>query len=804
MSNVRTLTRSFGGGEVTPEFWGRIDDSKYQTGLATCRNFIPLPHGPIQNRPGTIFVREVKDSTKKTRIIPFTFSTTQTFCIEVGAGYFRFHTQAATLLAGSPVAYKAPSTVTMTIATPGVITWTAHGLAANDPIAFVTTGALPTGIVAGTTYYVNNITTNTFEISATAGGTSIATTGTQSGVHTCGYVYSVGALRSFSGNNYYCYSTTFLENTSNSAFWYLLPSAAYEIPNPYTEADLFDIHYVQSADVLTLVHPNYAPRELRRLGATNWVLKTVGFSSSVLPPISATASVTGGGTLPVDFYTYAVTTIGSDGDESVLVATASTGAVNLSNGGAYIDITWPVSVGGVAYNVYKKTSYGSYGYIGQTVSLSFRDSNISEDLSRQPPSDEFPFTSDFPGAVSYFEQRRCFAGTTLKPQNIWMTKSGTESSLSFSAPSRDDDAIRFRVAARESNVIRHVVPLNNLILLTSSAEWRVTSVNSDALTPSTISVRPQSYIGSSNVQPVIINNNLIFAADRGGHLRELAYNFNANGYVTGDLSLRAPHLFDNKTLSDLSYAKSPQPIVWAVSSDGRLIGMTYVPEQQVGSMHQHDTDGKFESIAVVAEGNEDAIYVVVQRTINEVSKRYVERFSTRNFVTQSDAFFVDCGLSYNGAPISTVSGLGHLEGKTVSILADGAVHPRRVVTSGSITLDQAASKITIGLQYIADAKTLPLSFETMAFGQGRQKNVNNVWLRVYNSSGIFAGPNETSLTEYKQRSAETYGSPPGLKTEEIRLPISPSWNDSGQVLIRQNDPLPLTIVSMTLEVAIGS
>jgi len=142
--------------------------------------------------------------------------------------------------------------------------------------------------------------------------------------------------------------------------------------------------------------------------------------------------------------------------------------------------------------------------------------------------------------VSYFEQRRCFAGTTNRPQNIWMTKSGTESNMSYSLPTRDDDRIAFRVAAREANTIRHIVPLTQLLLLTSSSEWRVTSVNSDAITPTTISVRPQSYVGASNVQPVLINNTLIYGASRGGHVRELAYNWQANGFVTGTCPCARP------------------------------------------------------------------------------------------------------------------------------------------------------------------------------------------------------------------------------------------------------------------------
>ena len=682
MANIRTLQRSFAGGEVSPEMFGRNDDAKYQAGLARCRNFIVKPQGPAENRPGFAFVREVKDSTKKVRLIPFTYSTTQTMVIEMGAGYFRFHTNGSTLLDG------------------------------DNP---------------------------------------------------------------------------------------------YEVASPYAEADLFDIHYVQSADVLTLVHPNHGPRELRRLGAVNWQLSEIVFSFPIIYPSNVTA-VGNGFTTAKYTYTYAVTAIAADGvGESPASVWAST-ASNLFETGCVNVISWSAVPGASRYNVYKQQG-GLFGYIGQTTGTALADDNISPDLSKTPPLYETMFNTpgEYPGAVSYFEQRRCFAGTINKPQNIWMTKSGTESNMSYSLPIRDDDRIAFRVAAREANTIRHIVPLTQLLLLTSSAEWRVTSVNSDAITPSTISVRPQSYVGASNVQPAIISNTLIYGAARGGHVRELAYNWQANGFITGDLSLRAPHLFDTFDIVDMAYGKAPQPVVWFVSTSGNLLGLTYVPEQQIGAWHWHDTDGVFESCTVVAEGGEDVLYCVVRRTINGTSKRYVERLASRQFTDQADAFFVDCGATYSGVPADVISGLGHLEGKTVSILADGAVHPQRVVTGGSVTLDIEASTVQIGLPIEADLQTLPLAVQLQdgSFGQGRFKNVNKVWLRVYRSSGIFVGPSTSELTEAKQRTTEPYGSPPALKSDEIEITLTPTWGASGQVFVRQADPLPLTVVSMTAEVALG-
>jgi hypothetical protein len=394
-----------------------------------------------------------------------------------------------------------------------------------------------------------------------------------------------------------------------------------------------------------------------------------------------------------------------------------------------------------------------------------------------------------------------------------MTRSGTESNLSYSLPTKDDDAISFRVAAREANTIRHIAPLTNLILLTSSAEWRVTSINTDALTPSSVSVRPQSYVGASNVQPVIVNNTLLYAAARGGHLRELGYSWQANGYVTGDISLRAPHLFDGYQIADLAYSKSPYPIVWAPSTSGNLIGLTYIPEQNIGALHHHtsatqEETSVFESVCVVAEGDIDAAYFVVKRKIDGAYVRYIEWMGDRSFTDLEDAYFVDCGMTYEGEPVDEIlAGLEHLEGETVSILADGAVCPQQTVTDGGLPdkLPAEAGTIHIGLPIRADAQTLPVAFEAQSggAGQGRQKNVNKVWLRVDRSSGIFVGPSFDKLTEAKQRTTEPYGTPPALKSDEIGIALTPSWAETGAVCIRQSDPLPLTVVSMTPELSIG-
>lgn len=414
--------------------------------------------------------------------------------------------------------------------------------------------------------------------------------------------------------------------------------------------------------------------------------------------------------------------------------------------------------------------------------------------------------ADYPQCVAYFEQRRVFASTPLKPQAIWMSRTGTDSDFSYSIPVRSDDRINFKIASLERHEIYHLVPLNRLMVLTEAGEWAVASVNSDSITPTSIQLKSQSFVGSTMVRPLVINNTILYAAARGGHIRELGYNYSAGGYVTGDVSIRCSHLFDSYEIVDSAFSRAPYPIAWFTSTSGDLLGMTYVPDQNVTAWHRHTTKkGFFESVASVSEGDMDAVYCVVVRQIGTTTKRFIERMAKRETVKDADAFFVDAGFKYDGEETDAITGLTWLEGEEVCILADGSEVPRQTVTDGKITLPVKAKKVAVGLPIEAVITTLPAS---VAVRDGtdagpRQKNVSSVFMRVYRSSGIFVGPEDGDLVEFRQRTTEAPGTPPEPVTGGIDIPVKPNWDDSGSVTVRQDSPLPLTILTISSEISLG-
>jgi hypothetical protein len=761
--SANLLFQSFAGGEITPELLGRLDLGKYQVGLAQCRNFLVLPHGPIQNRMGTAYVLEAKDSANRVRVIPFAFSDTQTMILEFGHQYIRLHTNGATLL-------EAAKNITGITQPAGVVSSVGHGWSNGDVVYQAGIGGMTQ--LNGRYVVISDAAADTYRMKDFAG--AYITTGSYG-------AYTAGGTA----------------------------ARVYTLASSYQSADLFDLHYTQDADVLTISHPSYATAELRRASAVSWSLANVSFAPTVTAPAAPTLTTAGpGGGSPID-NKYVITAVAANLLEESLASAVATSSYDLTVAGNTITVapSAPLPATVTRFNIYKLRQ-GLYGYIGQcTPTGVFIDSNILPDVTKTPPEALITLNTGanlYPSAVTYHEQRRVFAATNTVPQSFWMTRTGTESNLTSSIPSQADDAIDGRIKAREQNRIRHLVPLSDLIALTASGVWRISSGEAPAITPDTLSVKTQGNAGASNVQPAITTGSILYSQARGAHIRELAYNQDKGGYSTVDMSIMAPHLFDGYTIADLAYTAAPLQALWAVRSDGALLGMTYVPDHQVYAWHQHDTDGLYESVAAVAEGNDDALYCVVRRTLNGRTARYIERMASRLFTAKADAFIVDCGLTYSGAATATITGLHHLEGETVSILADGAVETPQVVTAGAVTLSAAAAKVHIGLPITADAALLPLWFmKAAALGQGTVKNVSKVYVRTHQTSGLKAGPDVNHLTEIPQRLAETYDTPPALRTEMHGLTISPSWNQSGSVVFRQSDPLPVTILSVALEVAAG-
>jgi len=424
-----------------------------------------------------------------------------------------------------------------------------------------------------------------------------------------------------------------------------------------------------------------------------------------------------------------------------------------------------------------------------------------------------------PGVNTYHDGRQWFASTAAQPQTLWGSVSGAFNNMSQSQPTRDSDAITRTLASRQVNDIRHMISLTQMIVLTGGAEWKVSAGSADVITPAQFVARPQSYNGSSDIRPIVANDVLLYIPPNRKKVRSLQYQWAADTWTGADLSLLATHLFEHNHIVDWAYVRDPDSICWAVRDDGVLLPFTFLTEQQLYAWSRRTTtDGAFESVCAVQEGDETAVYFIVRRTIGGVTMRYVERLHSRVFGTIAEAWFLDSALRYSGAPATTISGLWHLVGETVWALADGIVRgPLTVSAAGQVTLPVAASLVTVGkIIPDADLELLDVDGEDQS-GKwtGRRKKINRLIVALKDSanSGLVAGPSggqgapllhAMKAKDLANPLAPAPSTAPALVTDFMHQIAAPGWDWHGRALFRvHNSPLPYTITGVTPDVSVG-
>jgi len=614
--------------------------------------------------------------------------------------------------------------------------------------------------------------------------------------------YVEGDLVSRLGINYYCVLAHTNQQPPNATYWHPLTDDIYEIPSPYTTGGLFN--WVQSGNVITLTHKLHDPRELIFFSLTNWVLRLVT-TQPVLPAPENVASTVGvAGTRT---YAYKVTAAAIDTYEESLPSDPSgfANATDEPTPDAPNIVTWDAAAGVVEWYVYLDPyTNGNYGFIGTSDTPTFHDVGFVPDFGITPPLPRTPFVSaeTRPHVATYYQQRRFFAGSIAAPEQIEGSRTGFPNNFGISSPLQDDDALSFRIMGDQHHPVRHMLGLKTFLVLTDAGGWTVGQPKIE-LTPSNLPADQEIYVGAApDVRPIVAGNSVIYLQSRGSILRDARFENEVEGLAGRDLTVFAAHLFDGHVIDRMDYALTPDSIVWLIRDDGILLGLTYLREQNVWGWHRHDTQGAFEQVCVVPEGDEDAVYVIVMRTIGGVNKRYIERLETRTILDfNPDSFFVDSGLSYSGAPASVFSGLSHLEGKTVAIVADGDYVGTAVVAGGAVSIAPAtASNVHVGLPFTSDLETLNLDTHGSAV-RDKFKRVGTLTLIVDRSSRTFqAGPDTSNLTRYEVSTLDPAGDE---HTGHVEMQLSATFNEHGRVFIRQDEPLPLMVIGVLPNLIVG-
>jgi hypothetical protein len=744
MARVAVQLTNFTGGELSPRLDGRNDLNKYSSGCKTLENMIVYPHGSAARRSGTQFVAEVKNSAAKTRLIPFEFSTTQTYMLEFGNQYIRFYKDNGQILESDVTISGA------TQANPVVITATGHSYDNGDEISI--TGVVGMTELNNKRYLVANKTTNTFEIT-NVDGTNINGTG-------------------------------FTAYTSGG-----VANRVYEISTPYLTAELFDIKFAQSADVMYITHPNHEVEKLSRTGHTSWTLADVDFTDG--PYLDDNITTT---TLNPSAHTV--------GTGITVVASATTG-INGGSGFQSTDVGRLVRFG---------DGYGKITAVADTLNFTME---ILEDMGSSTASTNwslgsFSDTTGHPTCVTFFEQRLVFAGTKDQPQTLFFSKSGDYENMNENRGGTvaDDDAIIYTIASNQVNAIRFMTATRTLIVGTAGGEFTVSGGGTDvAVTPTNILIKKQSNHGAANLDAIAAGNATLFLQRAKRKIRELAYNFDVDGYLAPDMTILSEHITEGG-ITQMAYQQEPNQIVWMTRDDGELIGLTYQREQQVTAWHRQIFGGSFGSGNAVCESvaalpTDDAeyqVWVIVKRTINSVTRRYVEYLNGFDFTeTDNTTFnFLDSQLNYNGSATTTITGLDHLEGQTVSILADGSTHPDKTVSSGSITLDRSSTKVKVGLPFTSLLQTMRLDAGAAnGTSQAKTKRIYDISLRLYESVGVEVGPDLQNMERIPFRSsADSMDTAIPVFTGDKEIEFRGNYETDGFIFVRQTQPLPLTVLSL--------
>jgi len=758
------LVSSFNAGELSPYMDVRSDVEKYASGCRMLENFITLPYGGVYRRPGTEYLGKAKYADRQCRLIGFNFSTTTRFVIEMGDLYLRFWSN------GVQVMNPSNPSLPLEVASPypdGRVRQVQY-VQINDVMYFTHPMHEPQKLVRNAddnwsfapvvwdwpATLDENITNTTITPSGQTGtitltaSSSIFTSGNVGGYFVIGHRVRGNAYveKKLNGDSGWSSTLTVFGRWEFTTFgkWNGVVTIERQINGGQWEA----IRTYRSAEL--------GERNVSATGTeTKQCLMRINWNPAVA---------------------------GTDNPNSRLEVADNRiwGFVKVTN------VTIPP------------------GQTSGTVATATVQSALAETLATTLWAEgAFSDRRGHARAVSLHEGRIFYAGTAYRPLSLW--GSVIDDFQNFRRTSLDDGGLFYSLSAKEANAVQWMESQGELIIGTSGDEWTIGSSDADsALTPTNVRAQRQSSYGSMFLSAAIVNDVILFVQRRGRKIRELVYSFEKDGWVAPDLTVLAEHVTAGEIV-EVAYQQQPDAIYWAVRGDGQLIGMTYERDQNVVGWHRHTTQGTFESVATIyGVGTGDEVWLSVRRRINGEDVRYIERFrpdfrETFDAQDKPNWWYLDCGKRYSvGSPQATFTGLSHLEGAEVDFLADGAASPSRTVAGGSVTLQAAAERVLVGLRYESRLKPMRLEMVLQdGSSRGRIKRVHRLIASLYKSlGGQFSTDGQEWNWFYSREMSTPMDASPPVFTGDKEVHAAGDYSDSGDVLIRQNQPFPLTLLAL--------
>ena len=865
MSRIRKLQNSFSSGELSPKLSGRTNLSKYESGLATLYNFLAVPYGMVTRRPGTRYIGPAIDNTNENRLLPFEFSNEQTYILEFGDHVIKFYTNQGTLL--SDAAF-----VNGTFGS-NITGWTERnagtGAISHDAVNFRMNLTGGTGVnyarayqqlvnLGISTYTVTlDVGTNTitYRVGTTIGGSNVTTGTLTTGVgktftFTCTTIDDVYV-------EFECANPAYVDNI-------VLSSPIYQIYSPYPIADISSLRFETSYDTIYIVHADYAPNSLLRVGAAEWTFETVSFDEPAYMDANTTdttltpSATSGSVTITASSATFATTDVGrairykAGDDRSQVVVYTGTGSqtyfdipfypqtsadltVNLINtdgsrtawtytagapGAAQYTITSgqvrtgstptssqsleiaPINVGSGEWGWATITAYTSTTQVTALVERTLGGTNASTEWRLGAWSS----TTGYPSVIKLHEQRLWFANTSDQPSTFWASSTGDYTNFQpdnilFKGDIDDDTAFSFTLNGSGSQAIVWMASKGALLMGTSNAIFSVKGSGA-ATTSTNINTRKEADIPCAQLEHCETFNEVIFLDRFRSRIYSTFYSFDIDGYTVEELTLYSDHVGFESNFTQLIYQPSMR-LIWGKREDGTLVAISYLRSQQSLGVSRHGlggTDTVVKSLGAITGTAGSELWMIVSRTINGSTAHYIEMMEQPfEYTTINNAKFLDSHLSYSGASTATITGLTYLEGQTVSILANGSVHPTKTVSGGQITLDRSVTNATIGLGYSSQLESLDIEGgSVIGSNLGAISRILSVSLRFFETLGGKFGYDATNLeTIYFRSSSDLMGQAPAMFTGVKTITYPNGYNNNYKVYIQQDQPLPMSILSMS-------
>ena len=564
----------------------------------------------------------------------------------------------------------------------------------------------------------------------------------------------------------------------------------YEIATTYTAAQVDELEFVQSADILYLVHEDHIPRKLSRTGHTAWTITDVDFVDG--PYINTNVSAT---------------TMSASGTTGSVTITASTNTFTSNDVGRWIRMKVPDEWGAA-----KITGYTSATQVTAAVHADWPIETGST-TTKDWRLGAF-YIGNYPTKVTFFEERLFYSNTTSHPNTVWGSSTGdfdTYSPTDQEAAVNADNGLSFTLSSDQVNQIIGMYGGRYLHIFTKSGTFNLSSGSATSgLTATSVQVINETKDGAADKRVIPASKSTLYIGKNKKRLREFAYNIDYDSFTSPDMSVLSEHLgFGN--FEEAYFQTYTNMVLWIRRGDGKLIGFTYYRAQEVLAWHQHTiagTNAKVKSLSVIPGVGDasDTLYMIVERTINSVTKQYVEfmeeEYREADGHTKDDAFFLDSGLTYSGGSTTAITGLDHLEGETVTVLNNGAVEAVKTVSSGAITLTNATIKCHVGLAYNSELESVNVEPKSQ-YGttQGKRGRIDKCIFRVFETVGLKAGPTSSSVDVVPFRTTTSTMAATTPKTGDYTFLMPASYSTENKLYVKSDTPHPCTISAIMIQMS---